>query len=206
MVEARESTDRPVSGPPLSEDAERKLLAEWRGGDSGAFEALMRANHAQVFRLAYRFTGSRDEAEMVTQDTFVQAFRSLKSFNGRSRLMTWLHSITVRKAIDRRRRRRVAERVQPLAEDAEPSSDGRRARASDPAEELGMKELQERLREAMGRLPDDQRVALALVTQEGMDYSAAARAMGCSRGTIAWRVFNARRLLREMLSGYLGNE
>ena len=191
---------------PLSEQAERDLIGQCARGDSRAFDALMLANHAQVFRLAYRFTGDRDEAEMVTQDTFIQAFRSLKDFDGRSRLMTWLYSIAARKAIDRRRRRRVEERTQPLAEDADPASDGRRARAPDPAEQLEGKELQEQLRDAMARLPADQRAALALVTQEGMDYNAAARVMRCSRGTIAWRVFNARRLLREMLSGYLGTE
>jgi len=190
----------------LSEQAEHALIDQCARGDSRAFDTLMKANQAQVFRLAYRFTGNRDEAEMVTQDTFIQAFRSLKGFDGRSRLMTWLYAITVRKAIDRRRRRRVEKRTQSLAEDAEPATDGRRARAPDPAEQLGAQELQEQLRDALARLPADQRAALVLVTQEGMDYREAARVMNCSRGTIAWRVFNARRLLREMLSGYLGTE
>lgn len=203
-----EKAETAVNGPDgaLSVEAERALIAQWKKGDEGAFETLMRTHHARVFRLAYRFTGDRDEAEMVTQDTFVQAFRSLGSFSGRSRLMTWLYSIATRKAIDRRRRRRVEERVQPLADDAEPARDGRRAGEADPAQRLDAKELQERLRGAMERLPADQRAALALVTQEGMDYNDAARVMGCSRGTIAWRVFNARKLLREMLADYLGQE
>jgi len=128
-------------------------LTNARAATRAAFDALMMAHHAQVFRLAYRFTGDRDEAEMVTQDTFIQAFRSLKGFDGRSRLMTWLHAITVRKAIDRRRRRRVEKRTQNLAEDVEPVTDGRRARAPDPAEQLGAQELQEQLRDALSRLP-----------------------------------------------------
>ena len=74
------------------------------------------AHHERVFRLACRLTGRADEADGVTQDTFVQAYCSLRQFKGRSRFMTWLYSIAVRKALDPRRERQSGRETLPLAD------------------------------------------------------------------------------------------
>mgnify|MGYP003799722005 CR=1 FL=1 len=184
------------------EAAERELVARCRKGDARAFDALMEAHTGRVYRLAWRLSGKAEDADALTQDVFVQAFRSIRQFDGRSRLMTWLYSITVRKALDLRRARR-RQAILTLGERLDPAVDLRRPVSQDPARALEEKELNEALDRAILRLPADQGAALALVAQEGMSYREAARALGCSQGTVAWRVWNARRLLRAMLGGRL---
>ena len=181
---------------------ERDLIARFRKGDVEAFDALVDAHHARVYRLAWRLTGNADDADTLAQDVFVQAFRALPQFDGRSRFMTWLYSITVRKSLDLRRARK-RQAALTLTDRIDPSVDLRRPASQDPSLALEEKELNESLNQAILRLPADQSAALTLVVQEGMSYRDAARALRCSQGTVAWRVWNARRLLRTMLGDRL---
>ena len=186
----------------MDEAAERELVRRFKDGDMAAFDILVEEHQARVYRLAYRLTGGPQEADALTQDAFVQAFQSLPGFGGRSRFMTWLYAITVRKAVDRRRER-ARHAAFSLTDRLDPVVDARRPADQDPAVVLREKELSELLAEAIGKLPADQRAALALVVQEGLSYREASKALRCSQGTVAWRVWNARRLLREMLGKHL---
>lgn len=186
----------------MDEAAERDLIARFRKGEVEAFDALVDSHHARVYRLAWRLTGNADDADTLAQDVFVQAFRALPRFDGRSRFMTWLYSITVRKSLDLRRARK-RQAALALSERIDPAMDLRRPVSQDPSLALEEKELNESLQQAIVKLPADQSAALALVVQEGMSYREAARALRCSQGTVAWRVWNARRLLRDMLGDRL---
>lgn len=186
----------------MDERTERRLIESAKDGHREAFEALMEVNYEKVFRLAYRVTGSRDGAENVTQEVFVQAYRSLPRFRNDCRFSTWLHVIATRKAIDWRRETtaerstvRILDWNSPGVKDTNPGID--------PVEVAQKHELEEILAGAILKLPADQRAALALVVQEGYSYSDAAEMLNCSVGTVAWRVWNARRLLKEMLEGYV---
>lgn len=167
-----------------------------------AFDALVEAHHARVYRLAWRLSGNADDADTLTQDVFVQAYRALPQFDGRSRFMTWLYSIAVRKSLDLRRARKRQPALM-LSDRVDPAKDLRRPTSQDPSLALEEKELNESLRQAILKLPAEQSTALTLVVQEGMSYREAARVLRCSQGTVAWRVWNARRLLREMLGSRL---
>jgi RNA polymerase sigma-70 factor (ECF subfamily) len=177
------------------------LVEQAQKGDRGAFGSLMEMHQEQLYRLAYRLTGQAEAAEAVTQDAFVQAYRSLRQFQGRSSFMTWLYTIAVRKAADRHRENKRTRVVRSLDRDTPLHDDARRPATPDPLEELQGKELAERLSGAITELPPDQRAALVLIAQEGLSYRDAAGALGCSEGTLAWRVWNARRLLRDRLKG-----
>jgi RNA polymerase sigma-70 factor (ECF subfamily) len=188
----------------VDEVLEDKLVRRSQRGDQEAFDELMQAHHEQVYRLAFRLTGGADEADSVTQDTFVQAYCSLRKFKRRSRLMTWLYSIAVRKAMDLRRERQSNRETVSLAEDCPATpGDSRRSAASGPLEALREKEFAALLSDAMMKLPPDQRATLALVAQEGLSYREAARILSFPEGTVAWRVWKARQFLRDALGDYL---
>ena len=187
----------------VDEATERTLIERFKGGDTTAFDGLMGAHYEHVYALAIRSAQSEDEAHAVAQEVFVQAYRSLGRFDGRSRLGTWLYAIAVNKGIDFQRsktaRRKLGEGTPP----PDGASDGRGRDSEDPARACERAELDEMIRAALPRLPRDQRATLELVSYGGVSYEEAARTLGCSKQTVAWRVWNARRLLREMLSDYL---
>lgn len=185
----------------MDENTEAGLLAQAKRGDKKAFEALMDGSYDRVFRLAYRVTGSSDSAEDVAQEVFLQAYKSLSRFRNDCKFSTWLHVITVRKAIDWQRQNKADRGTVRLGEWSDAPSDDN-PNGNDPIQMTHEKELGELLENAIMKLPPDQRAALSLVVQEGHSYHDAAEILECSIGTVAWRVWNARRLLRDMLSEY----
>ena len=80
----------------MDEFTEQQLIQRSKSGDPEAFGQLMEAHQERVYGLACRLAGDAEGADTVTQDTFVQAYRSLRQFKGRSRFMTWLYAIAVR--------------------------------------------------------------------------------------------------------------
>ena len=187
----------------MDELIEHQLIQRSKNGDPEAFGQLMEAHQERVYGLAYRLVGDGEGADAVTQDTFVQAHRSLRQFKGRSRFMTWLYAIAVRKAADRQRESGSRRGTVSLSDSPQVSASVHRSPVPGPVEALHEKELAELLGDAMMKLPSDQRAALALVAQERLSYRDAAQILSCPEGTVAWRVWNARRLLRDMLSDYL---
>jgi len=185
----------------VDEAAERKLVARAKDADWEAFDELMEAHQEVVYRLVFRLTGRHDEAEAVTQDAFVQAYLRVKQFAGRSRFVTWLSAIAIRRVRDSGRRARKSRTTISLTDCEMLSGDGRRPGPGDPSEALDRKELQALVTEALQQIPWEKRTALILVVQEGLSYRDASEVTGCSEGTVAWRVWDARRLLRDLLAG-----
>ena len=178
------------------------MVRRAKEGEPEALDELMREHYARVYRLARRLTGNAAEADVVTQETLTRAYRCLGQFDGRSRLMTWLSAITVRQALNRRKSVLRQEAVS-LSQWAEPPQDLRRPPAAEPPEVMREKELSDLLDSAILQLPPDQRAALTLVVLEGMTYHDAAHALECSKGTVAWRVWEARRRLWDLMGHHL---
>jgi len=187
----------------VDELTERQLITRFKRGDKAAFDRLMTDHYDKVYALACRTTGAEDEAHALAQDVFVQAYQSLGDFDGRSRFATWLYSITVHKGTDRHRAATAQRKLSIVPGLPDLSSDGRGRAGEDPTLALDAEELGQMIARALTRVPEDQRATLDLVTHGQVSYAEAARAMNCSKQTIAWRVWNARRLLREMLQDYL---
>lgn len=188
----------------MSDASEEALVRRLKRGDSAAFDDLLQTHHPDVYRLAFRLTGSSETAESLTQDVFVQAFVSLKNFDGRSRLMTWLHTIAVRKVLDSKKTR--DRRAAFSLSNAAPGHNEPIANTPDPSEIAHWKEMKHLLGDALLKLPEEERAALVLVLHEAMSYREAGEALRWPAGTVAWRVHNARRMLREMLAGPLQAE
>lgn len=167
-----------------------RLFLAARDGDRTALLHAVRASQADVWRLALHLVGP-DEADDVTQDTFVRAWRALPAFRGDSSARTWLLSIARRACADavRRnvRRRRLAARIeQQSATDASPGA------VDDASGVHAVSAL-------VDTLPHDQRVAFVLTQVVGCSYAEAAEACGVPIGTIRSRVARAREHLLETL-------
>ncbi len=170
------------------------LLELARAGDRTAFGKLVRKHHARVHRLALHLTGSRGEADDVTQETFVRAWRAIERFDGRAELFTWLYRICVNVALNlrRSRKRETTDINDPRL--PEPVSDG-----IDPQASAAQSQAYRALVTAMDSLSESLRATLVLACVEQVPYADIAQSLGCSEGTVAWRVHEARRKLRETL-------
>ena len=181
-------------------DAERRgreaqtLVEAAKQGDSGAFEELVRRYRPRIFALALHLTGKPSDADDITQDAFLRAFAKLPEFEGRSEFFTWLYRITLHRALNVKRdrgRRRVVGLEDPrvaaaVAVDAE----------GDPRRAIELQEAYAHLLAAFDRLTPLLRTTVVLTTLQGLSYKEAAIVLETSEGTIAWRVHEARRLLR----------
>jgi RNA polymerase sigma-70 factor (ECF subfamily) len=176
----------------------RALIASAQAGDQAAFGALVAMHERIVFRTALAALGSREDAEDAAQDAFVMAWRRLSGFRGDSTFKTWLLTITWRKALDRRRSRRLWWSRQAVAfgddVDASPLDD--LATAEPNAERVTVsKNLAERAKDEITRLSPKLRDALLLAASGEHRYEEIAALLGIPLGTVKWRVAEARRLL-----------
>jgi len=190
-------------GNPVPED-EAKLLEALQRGENEAFEQLVRENTGRMLSVARRYLRNEEDARDAVQEAFTSAFRAIGSFEGGSRLSTWLHRIVVNACLMRlrTRRRKPEESIEDLLPDfledghmADPTP-GWRA----PADEL-LESGENRLvvREAIARLPETFRTVLLLRDIEGFDTATAARELGISPGAVKTRLHRARLALRGQL-------
>jgi RNA polymerase sigma-70 factor (ECF subfamily) len=163
------------------------LVAACQNGDVAAHRQLYDSCHQVVFRLAVRMVGLQDAAD-VTQQVFLQAFRSLDQFHGRSRFETWLYRLAVNESLQHLRRNR---RWRHHELDWEPMDETHRG---DDAEQ---KEL---LDQALARIDPVLRSILLLREVDGLSYHEIAEALEVPEGTVGSRLNRARRELRRHLS------
>lgn len=171
---------------------ENALVARAKGGDTEAFGALVQAHARRVYALAYRYCWDHDDADDITQDTFVRAFEYLRSFREGSDFGAWLYRIAVNRCISHRKRQQ---------RDAERGSLATPETHSDPspgelAETIA---ISSRVQQEIRRLPGRQRAAIVLFELEGLTVAETASAMGCSAGTVKRHLHRARKTLRRRL-------
>ncbi|AJT41556.1 RNA polymerase sigma factor SigE [Psychromicrobium lacuslunae] len=160
-----------------------------------SWEEVVQNHSAKVFRLAYRLTGNKYDAEDLTQEVFVRVFRSLANFTPGT-LDGWLHRITTNLFLDQARRKSRI-RFDALAEDAESRLPGR-----DPGPERSFEfnNLDLDIQQALDALPPDFRAAVVLCDLEGLSYDEVAEALGVKLGTVRSRIHRGRTMLRESLA------
>ncbi len=168
-----------------SDDALARAAAD---GDAEAFSALITRHYDRVFRLAFRLTGVRAEAEDLCQDICAALPAKLGAFRGEARFSTWLYRVVVNATHDRRRRHATHARAADGWGEVELA---RRAEASEAAAALDW------LTEAMRGLPEELRDTVALVLDE-VTHAEAAEVLGISEGTVSWRMSEAKKRLRAM--------
>ncbi len=156
------------------------------GGDEQAFSALITRHYDRVFRLSFRMTGARAEAEDLCQDVCAALPRKINAFRGDARFTTWLYRVVVNAAHDRRRRHATHAKA---AEGWGEVEVARRAEAVEAAEGIDW------LTRAMRALPGELRDTVALVLDE-MTHAQAAEILDVSEGTVSWRMSEVKKHLR----------
>ncbi|MFO7676718.1 MAG: sigma-70 family RNA polymerase sigma factor [bacterium] len=184
---------------PAGQASDLELIGRAQQGDTRAFDDLMMRYSNAVYRLAWSFVRNHADAEDVSQEAFIRAWRAIGRFDPQYRFYTWIHRITVNLCMNHfRRRKRV--RLEPLP-GGEPGSEWRDV--PDPKPGPGGGELGRALDRALGRLPVEQRAVLVLRVREEMSYSEIGEALGIPVGTVMSRLSRARGHLRELLKEHL---
>lgn len=161
-----------------------------------SWEQIVAEHSARVYRLAYRLTGNRHDAEDLTQETFVRVFRSLSGYTPGS-FEGWLHRITTNLFLDTARRR-TRIRMDPLGEDAERVPGGSGLGTPERGFEHG--NLDRDVQRALDELSPEFRAAVVLCDIEGLSYEEIAVTLGIKLGTVRSRIHRARAQLRESLA------
>jgi RNA polymerase sigma-70 factor (ECF subfamily) len=196
---------------PTLTPTDRELVDRARAGDTRAFGQLVRRHQQRIHRLAMHLVHNRAEAEDVTQETFIRAYRALGGFDGRSEPYTWLYRIAINLSLNVLRARRT-QRVTSHSHDpgGDPRLDGldgiARAPASrghgleGPSADAARQQLYRALARGIDELSETLRATLILVCIDGRSHEEAAAILGAPEGTIAWRIHEARRKLREHMT------
>jgi RNA polymerase sigma-70 factor, ECF subfamily len=172
-----------------------QLVARAQQGDDRAFGELVRRYRQRIVALTLHLTGSASDAEDITQEVFLGAYRALRSFEGRSHFFTWLYRLAVNRALNAQRSR-SRRRESFLEEDPRIDKAIAVDAAGDPQRAAELRELYARLLVALDRLPAPVRTSVVLVTLQGMSHAEAAVIQTCAPGTVAWRIHEARKQLR----------
>jgi RNA polymerase sigma-70 factor (ECF subfamily) len=179
-------------------------LARARQGDRAAFGALVRRHQRRVYATALHILGNHGDADDVTQETFVRAYRGVRTFDGRSDFFTWLYRITVNTALNHVRSNKRAAALGEAGATAVDHSGGRPEALGmperTPAEWLTLSQEVQRVLTAIAGLSPPLRVTIVLATVEQLPYKQIAEILDVPEGTVAWRVNEARRILRERLA------
>jgi RNA polymerase sigma-70 factor, ECF subfamily len=173
----------------LMNTSDETLAMAAAGGDRDAFAALLSRHYDRVHGLAWRLTGSRADAQDLTQDICANLPAKLRNWRGDARFSTWLYRVVVNAVHDQRRRQAVRTKA------ANGWGDWEIARQDEIAVE---REAQDWLAGAMTRLPPELRDTVALVLGEEMTQAEAGAVLGLSEGTIAWRMSEVKKRLRSM--------
>jgi RNA polymerase sigma-70 factor, ECF subfamily len=187
--------------------SDEQLIQDVKGGDRVAFAALVKRYEDTVYKFSYKVCRDTDKAEEALQDTFINVYRKLDSFDGKSKFSTWLYSIVTNNCLMKRRRRKLDDLLESLDEppiDGDARSHGDLARWDEtPADLLLKKEFQTVLDRAIMKLPVDYRVVFVLRDLEDKSTEEAAEILRISVEATKSRLRRARAFLRKEIGPYM---
>jgi len=180
---------------------ESEVIHRAQQGDVAAFEHLYRQNRPRVHALCLRMVRNSTEADDLTQEAFLQAFRKIQTFRGRAQFYTWLHRVTVNVVLMRLRRKSVLEfSLDQLNERSEPSARPPE-KCQVPVRSAGWVFDRLSLWQALSQLPPGYRQMFILHDVQGYGHPEIAGILGCSEGNSKSQLFKARLRLRALLEG-----
>ena len=197
QMDSSRQAARPVTAAQHRAVEASALVEAARGGDPRAFDALVRRYRPRIFAFVLHLTGSRSEADDITQDAFLRAYRNIERFEGRSEFFTWLYRIALNRALNKKRARRRRPTLSlddprltmALAVDA----------AGDPRRRYELRETYTLVLRAFDSLTPLLRTTVVLTLLQGLSYQEAAVVLDTTEGTIAWRIHEARRKMKGQL-------
>ncbi|MGL6235180.1 MAG: RNA polymerase sigma factor SigE [Segniliparus sp.] len=164
-----------------------------QASDMPSWDELVREHGARVYRIAYRLTGNQQDAEDLTQETFIRVFRSLHTYRP-GVFEGWLHRITTNLFLDQARRKTKI-RMEALPEDYDRVPSG----APSPEDVVADADLDPALQAALDNLPPEFRAVVVLCDIEGLSYEEVGASLGVKLGTVRSRLHRARQSIRDSI-------
>jgi len=188
-------------------DSDWAVVERVQSGAVEAFDELILRYRGRVYGMVYNMTSNREDAADLTQDAFIKAFQSINRFQGQSSFFTWLYRIAVNATLShlRKHRLRTFFSLEKVDENDRPSAEVIEALTDHSGAERGtlVKELQERLNEAMQKLSIKHRTVVTLFEIDGLSHQEIAEIMNCSVGTVRSRLHYAKQQLQSDLQSFL---
>jgi RNA polymerase sigma-70 factor (ECF subfamily) len=181
----------------MTHDDESRLIKSAQRGNESAFEKLVLMHQKAVYNLAFKITGSPEDALDVSQDVFLKAYVNLKSFRGESRFSVWLYRLTYNASMDHMKKNRRTDTIS-ISDDEGAAIDIPDSSPL-PEEEALRREQQREVRKAIDALPEDKRKIIIMREICGMTYAEIGAELGIEEGTVKSRLSRARLSLAEIL-------
>jgi RNA polymerase sigma-70 factor (ECF subfamily) len=185
--------------------SEDELITAAQAGDADAFCLLAESYQRRVYLLALHYCRDAQDAEDLSQEVWLKAFKALAGFRGESSFYTWLRQIIINSFLNHRRaasRRWTSDssavNLEQLAEMDE-ANGWQAGRTRDAEGDMHARLLLQKVFEALGELTPQQRLIFLLKHREGLTYEEISKAFGCSTGTIKKALFRAVSKLRQQL-------
>ena len=199
-----------ISTPARQQEADADLVVvrQVQAGDVASFDRLIVKYRERVFGVIYNLVANREDAADLSQDTFIKAFQAINRFQGGCSFFTWLYKIAVNTTLSHLRKNRMRSffSLEKLSEE------GGNAQIIDlltdkrgADRDTYLRELQEKLNEALQKLSIPHRTVITLFEIDGLSHSEIAEVMGCSEGTVRSRLHYAKQFLQGELGKYLGS-
>ena len=191
----------------LEADSDMEIVRRVQAGDVAAFDRLILKYRERVYGIVYNMTSNREDASDLTQDSFIKAFQSIQRFGGQSSFFTWLYRIAVNSTLSHLRKSRLRsffslERVnsdEPVSREIIEALTDKTGVERDTF----VRELQEKLNDAMQKLSTKHRTVVTLFEIEGLSHQDIAEVMNCSVGTVRSRLHYAKQLLQSEMQPYM---
>ncbi len=182
------------------------LVRRCIAGDAVAWEEIVQRYNRRIYNICYRFAGSADDAQDLTQEVFIKMYRTLNSYDaGRAAFMTWLTTITRNLLVDHFRKTKQERMTESLDaassehEDAMPLSDKIPDKAAPPDARIQTRQAGEKVHEALQKLSPELREAVILRDLQDMDYREIAAVLKVPEGTVKSRINRGRAELARLL-------
>ena len=183
------------------------LVRRCIAGDAGAWEELVRHFHRRIYNICYRFTGSGDDAEDLTQEVFIKVYRTISSYDlDKGSFQTWVTTMTRNLLVDHFRKSKQDRATDSMDEPMTSEDDGLslsdqiQYQGPSPDQRLQTREAQEMVQKALQKLSPELREAVILRDLQDMDYRDIASALKVPEGTVKSRINRGRTELARLLS------
>lgn len=187
-------------------DADFDVVKRVQAGDVAAFDVLIRKYRERLFGVVYNLTSNREDTADLVQDAFIKAFQSINRFQGQSSFFTWLYKIAVNTTLSHLRKNKLRQffSLEKVQEDGASTEILNQLTDTSGADrDAYLKELQEKLNEALQKLSIKHRTVITLFEIDGLSHAEIAEVMDCSEGTVRSRLHYAKQFLQGELSKYL---
>jgi RNA polymerase sigma factor (sigma-70 family) len=191
----------------LEADSDVAIVRQVQAGDVAAFDRLILKYRERVFGIVYNMTANREDTADLTQEAFIKAFQSIHRFGGQSSFFTWLYRIAVNSTLSHLRKSRLRSFFSlGTVNYEEPVTRENIAALTDKTgadRDTFVRELQEKLNDAMQKLSTKHRTVVTLFEIDGLSHQEIAEVMNCSVGTVRSRLHYAKQLLQAELQPYM---